>query len=186
MRRQIPNDVHIVLEKPQVNPYAIDKIQLSQLAAVDDLLHFLDRGRIDEGVIDHEHALHLARSSDHLLGVRRRGGKRLFNQYVLAGVEGSQSQGRMGMHRRGDGHRVDVGPFEQRLELGDGAHVRKVRKRRLQARFVLVADGHQPGRRTSDEVANQVRPPIPGPNNGDANHVLTWVTESVLDELLNG
>src|SRR5262249_8974244 len=45
VRRQVPDDVHVVLEQAEVNAHAVDVVQFAQLAAVDHLLDQADGPR---------------------------------------------------------------------------------------------------------------------------------------------
>ena len=54
MRRQVPDDVDVVLEKPQVDPDRVVKQEPAQLAGIDDLLDLPHGAREEERVVDHD------------------------------------------------------------------------------------------------------------------------------------
>jgi len=51
---QVPDDVDVVLEEPQVDPDGVVEKELPQLARIDDLLDLPDRPGEEEGVVDHD------------------------------------------------------------------------------------------------------------------------------------
>ena len=86
MRRQVPDDVHVVLEHAEIDPHAIDKVQIANIAGIKDLFDFLNGPAVDVGVVDHENAADIFRRLDELFRIADRSGQRLFYQHVLAGV----------------------------------------------------------------------------------------------------
>ena len=54
MRRKVPDDVYIVLKKPEIHAHRVEIIDLAQTAGRDDLLHLAHGTGVDKRVIDKE------------------------------------------------------------------------------------------------------------------------------------
>src|SRR5262249_42633675 len=53
VRGQVPENVDVLLEQPQVDADAVDVVDLAQLAGGDQLFHLADGGAVEEGVVHH-------------------------------------------------------------------------------------------------------------------------------------
>ena len=118
MRRQVPQRVDVVPERPQVGPCGIGVVNIAQVPGFDQLLQPDDPGVKDKDVADH-HDLVVRRG--HFLQLLALGGgqgQRLFAQHVLAGLQGLLAQFVMQVGRGRDAHRVDVGVGQNILVVG--------------------------------------------------------------------
>jgi len=167
---QVPDDVDVVLEKPQVDPDRVVEQKFAQLAGIDDLLDFLHGAGEEECVVDHDLEALLGRELDELLGLGARRGERLLDEDMFAREERFLDHLVMGEDRSDDGHGVHVrGPNEFQGVLhpfDEGIVV----LRETQALVRNVADCGQldPGRRM--EIPGHIGPPVPVPDDTDINH----------------
>ena len=125
VRRQVPDDVHVVLKHAEVDAHAVDEVEVADLAGLDDLFDLLDGAAVDVGVVDHQDAAGFAGGGDQLLGFVDRCGQRLFDEHVFAGAERANAHRGVRVDRRGDGDGVDVGSGEELVEIMDGVNGRK-------------------------------------------------------------
>ncbi len=170
MRRQIPDDIDIVLKKPEVDADRVHVIEVAQFSVFDQLLD-APHGRVEEvRVIDHEDALFSLRQVDQRLSVLSRGRQRLFHQYMKSRLQAARRQGMMARYRCGDGHRFDS-RFQQLIDGADPLHRAIGSADRFQAYRVGVADRHQLGRGRAEEVPNQVGSPVTATNHAHANSI---------------
>ena len=92
MKRQIPNNVHVVLEQSQVNPNRIVIVDLTERITGNQFANLAHRSRVNKRVIDHEYSVAFLCFVDQtqcLFGVCRQG---LFNQYMFVGPERGHRQ----------------------------------------------------------------------------------------------
>ncbi len=168
--RQVPDDVDVVLEEPQVDPDRVVEEELAQLARVDDLLDLLDGAGEEEGVVDHDPEVLLGGEVDELPGLGARRGERLLDEDVLSREERRLGHLVMGEDRRDDGHGVDVrGPDEvQRVfqSLDEG----KLVLGQGQALLGDVADRDELGPGRGVEIPGHVGPPIAVSDDTDIKH----------------
>ena len=54
MRRQVPNNIDVVLEQAKVYAYGIEVVKLSQFASIDYFLHPTYGSGVNKGVVDHQ------------------------------------------------------------------------------------------------------------------------------------
>ena len=87
VRSEVPNNVHVVLEKPQIHTHGIEIIDLAKATGGDDLLHLADSTRIDECMIDKDRQPFLFCQVDQLVGLGNTRGHRFFDKDVLSGVQ---------------------------------------------------------------------------------------------------
>src|SRR5262249_2713833 len=107
MRRQIPQNINVVLEEAKVDPDRVEVVQIAQLADVDDLLHPTHRSSVNERVIDHQHEAALLSEPDQLLALSHGSGHRLFDEHVLALLEGPPAEFVVCPNRCGDDYGIN-------------------------------------------------------------------------------
>ena len=134
-----------MLKNAQVDPDRIEEQQLSDLARAHQLGHLRDRRRVQEDVIDQEHALDLVGERHELGGLGDGRRQRLLDQHVLARQERGLRQAMVGRHRRRDGDRVEALVGEHLLEVGAASYAGMLSPDRLQALGVDVAQPRQLG-----------------------------------------
>ena len=110
VRRKIPENVDIVLEKPQVDASGIVVVELSQSSFVKQLADLLHRAGEEEGVIHHDLEILLSREVDQFLPLRGIAGERLLNENVLTVLQRSFRQLVVGPDRSNDRNSVDLRP----------------------------------------------------------------------------
>ncbi len=106
VRREVPHDVDVVLEQPQVDPDAVDVIQFAKLPAGNDLLDEPDGVAEEISVVDHEHPLVPGSQFDEGLGFRDACSQRLLHEYMQARFEAPLRDWEMGRHGSRDRHGI--------------------------------------------------------------------------------
>ena len=125
---------------------------------------------VDEGVVHLQNAPAELGELDERLRRLHRIGERLLDEDVLPRLQRRLGQGEVGGDRRADGDGIDVGRVEDFAELPGGAHRRIEARERLQSGGVDVADDPQVRPRQRDEIADDVRAPVPAADHADADH----------------
>ena len=157
---QVPDDVDVVLEEPQVDPDRIVEEELAQLARIDEFLDLLHGAREKERVVDHDLELLLGGEVDELPGLGAGRGERFLDEDVLPGQERRLGQLIMGEDGRDDGHGVHVrGPDELQGVL-DALDEGIVGLGQAEALLREVADRDQLGAGRAMEIPGHVGPPI--------------------------
>ncbi len=72
VRRQIPQDVDVVLEQAEVHARRVEVVQIAERAAVDELPDLHDRTAEEKRVVDHDLEPLALGELDELLGLRGR------------------------------------------------------------------------------------------------------------------
>src|SRR5438105_1417106 len=157
---EVPEDVEVELMEAEIDPLAIDVLDLSELAAIDDPLHGRDRGVVDERVPDHEHAPGPAGGRDDGFGVGDGPRERLLDEHVLAGGEGLLREGAVRRDRRHHADRVDGGIRQQLAVVRRRADRREPFVEGAEPLGVEVGDGHDVGAGCLAEVADEIRSPV--------------------------
>ena len=122
--REIPDDAHIRLMEPEVDPARGDEVDLAELARVDQRLDLHDRRAVEERVTRHQHEVLPARQLDQLPRIGDRGRQRLLDEHVLAGRERGGGQRVMGRDRSRERHGVD-GAIREHLRRSSAAAARR-------------------------------------------------------------
>ena len=106
--RQVENDVDVVLVEAEVQPRAVDVVELAQLLTAHELAKLPNRRVVLKGVPDHENDAGFCRRLDQppCPGGRRR--QRFLDQDVLACRDSLQSDWHVHARRRRDHHGVHV------------------------------------------------------------------------------
>src|SRR5207248_884762 len=71
---QVPEDIDVVLEQPEVDAHAVDIVEVAQLSGVNQRLDLADGGAVDEGVVDHQGQVLAVGQVDQVHGLTQRGG----------------------------------------------------------------------------------------------------------------
>src|SRR5947208_5106209 len=87
MRGKIPDHVHVVLKKAEINSRRIVVIQISESAVTNELPHFPYRTGEEECMIDHDLEFSCRGKFDQLLGLFCCGCKGLFDKDMLPMLE---------------------------------------------------------------------------------------------------
>ena len=127
-------------------------IDLARVAAFQD--RFGDLGVAMEAEIlrDHECAPHFLGDLDDFGGFPGVERHRLFDQHVLASLQGVNGDPRVQMVRHGDGHRINVRLIQQVVVIGVRAGDFEAVGRLLEAFGVGFGDGHRGGAWTMQEA----------------------------------
>ena len=137
--REIPDDAHIRLMEPEVDPARGDEVDLAELARVDQRLDLHDRRAVEERVARHQHEVLPARQLDQLPRIGDRGRQRLLDEHVLAGREGGGGQRVMGRDRSRERDGVDGAIREHLVEALQQRHAGIPRPHLGERLRVLVA-----------------------------------------------
>ena len=167
---QVPQHVDVALKQAQVNPDAVNVVQLAELPRVNDLLDLLDGGAVHIGVVDHQDQAAGCGQIDQRLGVRSRMGQRLFNQHVFSGLKCGRGDVCMRRDGRRHGNRRDVLALQDLLKLLEHVNVRIPLVDFGQPLGVGVADSRHPSQRALGKVTHQIRAPVAGPDHSDSSH----------------
>src|SRR5882724_5183029 len=95
MNCQVPKDIHIMLEQPQIDAHRIVVVNLTQHACRYQFLDLSHGACVNECVIHHQHPLAASSLFDQLNRLLRACCEGLFNQHVFIGLEGLKSQCKM-------------------------------------------------------------------------------------------
>ena len=109
VRRQVPDDVDVVLEKAQIDPHGVVIVELPERTVIDHLPDTPHGAGKEEGVIHHDLEVLLLSQLNQLLGLHGSRGKRLLHEYVLAVLESGFGQLKVCPDGRHDGDGVDAG-----------------------------------------------------------------------------
>jgi hypothetical protein len=160
VRRQIPQDVDVRLEEPQVDPHRVDVEQVAEAAGRHLPADFLDGAGEQEGVIDEDLPPQARRQREQRFAFLDRGRERLFDEHVASGLEAAPGHLEMARHGNRDGDEV-------RPRIEKGAQVRGRGRRRIMGRGLLqavgveIAQAHQPKVVARREVPSQIGSPVP-------------------------
>jgi hypothetical protein len=113
---EIPDDVDVVLEQAEVHARGVVVVHLAQIARLDERSHRAHGRRVDERVIDEDHASMGLGQAPELGGFVGRGGHGLLDPDMFARLEGAAGQVEMRRHGRGQRHGLHLGVVEHRLE----------------------------------------------------------------------
>ena len=164
---QVPDDVDVVLEQPEVDPDAVHVVEVAQLARIDQVLDAADGVAEEVGVVDHQHPAVAGRPGRPGLGLRGRW-RPAASRPVRAGrLPGTACDGKWVEHGGGDRHGVK-GQLEKLVQRPHTLDVSVVASDRLQPLRIRVADRHDLGQRTGGEVADEVRTPVARSDDGNS------------------
>ena len=185
VRGEVPDDVDVALENAQVQPGAVDVEHIAQHAALDDLFHLVDAGRILEGVVHHQDLAVLLRKRDQFLGLVDLGRQRLLDQDMLAGLERLLRQRIVRADVRADGNGIDRRVVDDVVVVGGGLDARVEVLHVREALLVHVAADRHLARGNLVEVADDVGSPVACPNYSDldAHSSLKSVESVAIDGL---
>ncbi len=173
VRREVPEDVDVVLEQAEVHAGRVVVVQLAQGAVVDHLLHAADGAGEQKGVVHHDLEVLALGEFDELFALRDGAGERLFDEHVLAVLEGFLGEFEVSPNRRYNRDQVDVGRGQQVIDVVGGDHV-GIRMADLAERFLaLVANRDDASLVLRVEVPNDVRTPIAVADDAYAQQILS-------------
>src|SRR5262245_60037563 len=101
VRRQVPDDVGVMLEKTKVDADGIEVKDFTDLSAHKVILDFANSAGVDKGVVHHKGEPPFVCRFDQVLSVRGLESERLFHQKVLAGLQCPHAERIVGGDRRG-------------------------------------------------------------------------------------
>ena len=130
VRRQIPDDVDVVLKQSEVHPRRVEVVERPQRAAVDELPDLPDRAAEEERVVHHDLEVLPVGQLDQLLGLRGGRRERLLDEHVLAVLERRLGELEVRPDRRDHRDRVDVGRRQHRRRSRSSAGRRDTAGRR--------------------------------------------------------
>ena len=120
VRRQVPDDIDVVLEESEIDARGIVIEDLSEDALIDHLADFAHGTGEQEGVIDHDLQLFAGRQIDQLGGFGRGRSERFLDEYMFAVFERGFGELEVGPNGGDDGDCVDVrGPDDLGSVAGD-------------------------------------------------------------------
>ena len=169
VRPEVPDDADVGLMQAQIHATRGNEVDLAELARVDEALDHRDRWAVEEGVAGHEDELVLLREPrelDYLLGG---GGQRLLDEHVLSGFERGHREGVVARDRRGDRNGIEIAvPQELLIQCGAG-DAGKAARDRLEGARPRIAHMRDVEHRRLCEVANEIRAPVPDPDDADTD-----------------
>ena len=170
VRGEVPGGVHVDPDGAEVRAHHRHVVDAPEVARIEELLHALDAGVVHEDVPDHEDPVHARGEGAELLGLRRIGCDRLLDEHVLAGLERALHQCVVRARRRRDHHGVDPAVGHHGVGRGVEADVGEPRPDLVEPSRVGVDHPDDLARPVVVKVADEVRPPLPGTDDGDADH----------------
>src|SRR4051794_9166680 len=174
VRAEAPQRVLLRAQLAEVEPVAVDVVDVAELARVGDLLELVDAGVVLEQVADHQHAIGPPRRFDDALGARHRQRERLLDEAVLARLEHAHRELGVGGHRRREDDGVEPRIGEHLLEVVREPRARMARRDALARGRVPVAAPAELDARQRVVVAREVRAPVAEPHDRDADRRHSW------------
>src|SRR2546425_480761 len=175
MRRQIPYDTHVVLEETEVDPCGVVIIEIAEDAVVEELADLPDGPGEEERVVHHDLELVPLGQLDELIRLLGGGGKRLFDEEMLAVRQGCFGEFKMRVDGRHDGDGVDLcrgqqvggirGDGQARIRFGDP----------LERNRALITDRGDLAPVQTVHVTDDIWAPITVADDAHANHDLPEV-----------
>ena len=107
--REIPHDAHVVLEESEIDAGRVEIIQGTQGAVVDELFDLPHRPAEEKRVVDHDLEVLAIGQLDELFRLLRGRREGLFDEDVLAVLQGGFRELEVRPDRSDDGDRIDVG-----------------------------------------------------------------------------
>jgi hypothetical protein len=117
------HDVHVEPVEAEVQAGGVNVIDLAELALVHAPAQLAHGGIELEGVPGHQNHAGPARLGGQEAGIGERGGDRLLDQHVLAGLQ--RLQGDLGMVARRGRHHHGINMRQGRGKVGEAAHGRE-------------------------------------------------------------
>ena len=96
VRRKVPKNIDIVLEKAKVDPSGIVIVELPQRSFIQQLPDFLHGAREEEGVVHHDFEILLTREIDQFFSLCGIAGERLLDENVFAILQRAFRQRKVG------------------------------------------------------------------------------------------
>ncbi len=166
VRSQIPEDVDVGLHQAKVDPGGIDVQDVAEYTLGDDIADVLDSGCVAVGVVDHQDPVGVLSGQHHRSGGLRAVRERLLHHDVLARSQRGKGYRRMRASRCRNCHGIDVVASQQSLQRRLHLDRRPRTDHLASAVLVEVTDGDQVPVRRAAEVADKVRTPVTGSDDG--------------------
>ena len=170
VRREIPDDVGVLLQQPEVDAHRVQIQQRSEIAGVDERTDAADGPIIDERVIDHEPHAAVIRELGERLRVRLRSGQRLLDEHVPAALDRRLREREVGLERRRDHDRVDLVGRDQAPGIAARPDAAVAPRGGVAAIGALVGDRDELQALGVGEIAREVRAPVAVADQADARH----------------
>ena len=170
VRAEVPDDADVGLVQAEVDAARRDEVDARRARRASISSRITSHRRaVEERVAGHEHEPALVGELDQLARLRGRGGERLLDEHVLAGLERAQPRARSASRpasrsrpRRSSRPRGCRRSWSCRGRPGSGARSRRAARGR-------VADAGELGLVELVEVADEVRAPVAEADDGDAH-----------------
>src|SRR5262249_25613919 len=141
VRTEIPDHAGVRLMETEIHTAGRDGVDLAELLAVDEIADRVHRWAVEERVTRHEREPAIIGDRDKGFGLAHRPRHRLFDEYMLAGLEGRASECEVCPHRGGDHDRIDRRVLEHFVEPRRQPDRRKPPTDLGESRLVEVAYG---------------------------------------------
>ena len=159
MRRQVPDDVHVALEQPEVEPRGVPVVDAAQVAPLHEPPQLVDGGVVDEGVPGHQHPAPAAGKGDQLDRLLHARRQRLLDQHVLVREQRLTGEGVVRVNRACDHHCLDL-RGEQVPVVGEQADAGEAGTDVLEAILTEVGDAGDLDPQGLVQVSDQVGSPV--------------------------
>ena len=161
VRRQIPDDIDIVLKQAKVDAHGIEIVQFSKIAVVDEPFYGLDRTGVDESMVHHDLQPLLFGQVDEALGLFHGGRERFLHEQVLAVGQHLHAKRIMSRNRCGDDNGIDVGRLQDVVGIiGQPTYGRELPTDEIQTLRSRIADSRHLHIVKGVEVPDQIRSPV--------------------------
>ena len=144
VRSEVPGDVDVFLEQPQIQTPRADVADVADVPLVNDFFHFPHDGRIEKRMAGHQHQAVLGGDVHQLFALLDGTGHRFFNESVFARKQGSLGHWIVGAHAGGDGHGIQIDAVEHVVVVRFTGHFGIKRFEMLEPRGVDIAHRLEP------------------------------------------
>src|SRR6266403_2918613 len=163
MRRQVPDDVDVMLKQSQIHTGRVVIIKGAESSIVHQLADPFDRSGEQEGVINHDLQVLALRQFNQLLRLCCRASEWFFDENMLAVLKSQFGKLKMRPHRRHDRNDIDLRARQYIHLIGSSGNVRVRSMHSRQGFGVLVANRYYFRFFLALEIPDNVRSPVPIP-----------------------
>lgn len=182
MRSEIPENVDVMLEQPQVDAGGIVVIQPSQSSLSEQLGNFSYRAGKEEGVIHHDPEVFLDGQIDELLTLRNVAGEGFFDEDMLAIFKSGLGQLIVGPHRSDDGNGIDVGRSDDLHRVRGDVHAGISFVGALLRRGTHLRDGPNLGTLQAGKVPDHIGSPITVADYTEVHGIVTTLSALLMTQ----